>query len=934
MDEQEQLFFSSEPKTNNQKVVCLGLTFNTEEERRNYFRNELRKKLPQLKEIEGFPTGEDEDIIALSDPPYYTACPNPWINDFILEWENQKTYPDLKNISPFTSDISEGRSDQLYKLHSYHTKVPYRAIAKYILHYTNPGDIIIDGFSGSGMTGLAAQLCGDENFIQKLGYTINEGKILDGNKNFVSHVGKRNTILNDLSPVATVISNSYNLSNDINNFRVDSKLILDKLKDECGYLYETKHSNTNQKGNINYTVWSEWFECFNCNHSFNFWEVAVDKANAQIMDEFSCPMCNVTLTKRSIKKLLVNVYDEKLKKAILRVKKTPVLINYTYQGKRYDKEPDYEDFKIIEDLENLNDSLWYPTDLMMNKEGKWGDTWRSGTHIGITHVHHFFNLRTLKVMSTFYNLVSNSKYYSVYQNSLRGSTSYSTELVKVNVPRLLDTGGLFSFGAVTGTLYVPSLNGERNLLDALRSKIDSYIKNTHENQLKENVVISTQSTGDLKQLKNNSIDYVFIDPPFGANLIYSELNFIYESWLKIKTATTPEAIINKENNKGLLSYLHLISLCFSEIYRVLKKGKWMTVEFSNSQASVWNAIRESIEKAGFVIANVSALDKKQGSFKAITSTTAVKQDLVITAYKPSDEMLNSIKHYEDNEDSAWNFTKNHLEKLPIVFADDQLENLIVERTPRILFDRMVAFHVQNGLSIPISSAEFQIGVSQRFPMRDGMAFLESQVLQYDKKRITIKEFSQMNLLVSDENSAIEWIRQQLLKKTQTRQDLHPYFMKEIQHIAKYEQLPELDDLLSQNFLRFDDEEGSVPTQILTYLRRNYPDLRGLDASHPTVIKKALHRWYVPDPNKQADLEKLREKALIREFNLYVEEMTKSKKKLKVFRTEAIRAGFKKAWSEKEFQTIITVGDRLPETIIQEDDKLLMYYDNAQIKLDM
>ena len=184
---------------------------------------------------------------------------------------------------------------------------------------------------------------------------------------------------------------------------------------------------------------------------------------------------------------------------------------------------------------------------------------------------------------------------------------------------------------------------------------------------------------------------------------------------------------------------------------------------------------------------------------------------------------------------------------------------------------MVAYHVQNGLPVPISSAEFQAGVAQRFPMRDGMVFLESQVAEYDKKRTLVKEFAQLSLFVSDENSAIEWIRQQLMKKPQTRQDLHPNFMKEIQHIAKHEELPELDELLEQNFLRYDGD-GPVPDQIISYLRRNYKDLRGLEPDDSKVIEKAMHRWYVPDPNKQADLEKLREKALLREFEGYLTEL--------------------------------------------------------------
>lgn len=415
--------------------------------------------------------------------------------------------------------------------------------------------------------------------------------------------------------------------------------------------------------------------------------------------------------------------------------------------------------------------------------------------------------------------------------------------------------------------------------------------------------------------------------------MYSELNYVWESWLNLYTNNDTEAIVSNTQRKRVNEYIALMTKCFSEFFRILKSGRWITIQFSNSQSSIWNAIQESIQKAGFIIANVSALDKKQGSFKAVTTTTAVKQDLVISAYKPKKENLEKMKQQHNSIDSAWIFVAQHLEQLPIFNGKKGGAEVIPERTPRILFDRMVAYHVQNGLPVPISSAEFQAGVAQRFPMRDGMVFLESQVAEYDKKRTLVKEFTQMSLFVSDENSAIEWLRQQLMKKPQTRQDIHPNFMKELQHIEKHELLPELDDLLNQNFLRYDGD-GPVPNQILTYLRKNYKDLRGLEPTDPKVVEKAMHRWYVPDPNKQADLEKLREKALLREYESYLQELEGNKKKLKTFRTEAIRAGFKKAYSEKDFESIVKVGERIPEKVIQEDDKLLMYYDNACIRLGL
>ena len=462
-------------------------------------------------------------------------------------------------------------------------------------------------------------------------------------------------------------------------------------------------------------------------------------------------------------------------------------------------------------------------------------------------------------------------------------------------------------------------------------QLNKLVKAWEENNVNGNI-ISTQSSSTT-EIEENSIDYIFIDPPFGANIMYSELSFTRECWLKVFTNNKEEAIENKQQNKDLDDYTDLITKSFKEAYRILKPDKWITVEFSNTKSSVWNSLQNALQRAGFVIASVKALDKKRGGFHAMITPTAVKQDLIISAYKPSLQSINMMKSEINTENTAWTFINQHLEKLPVFEGAKGEANQIPERTPRILFDRMIAYHVQTGLPVPISAPEFQEKVAQRYMMRDGMVFLESQIAEYDKKRILAKDFSQLSLFISDENSAIEWIRQQLMKKPQTRQDLHTQFMKEIQHIAKHEQLPELDDLLVQNFLRYEGDTV-VPDQIAGYLRRNYREYRGLETDNDKLKERAVNCWYVPDPNKQADLEKLREKSLLREFESYVEELGTHKKKLSHFRTEAVRAGFKKAWTEKDYNKIVNVGDRLPETVIQEDDKLLMYYDNAQIRIDM
>ncbi|RMD60542.1 DNA methylase, partial [Candidatus Parcubacteria bacterium] len=347
--------------------------------------------------------------------------------------------------------------------------------------------------------------------------------------------------------------------------------------------------------------------------------------------------------------------------------------------------------------------------------------------------------------------------------------------------------------------------------------------------------------------------------------------------------------------------------CFQEYYRVLKPGRWMTVEFHNSRNSVWNAIQEALQRAGFVIADVRTLDKQQGTFKQVTTGGAVKQDLIISAYKPNGGLEERFKLEAGSEEGVWDFVRTHLRKLPVVVEKDGQLEVVAERQNYLLFDRMVAFHVQRGITVPLSAAEFYAGLAQRFVERDGMYFLPEQAAEYDKKRLTAKEVKQLELFVSDESSAIQWLKQQLLQKPQTFQELHPQFMREIAGWKKHEKPLELLELLEQNFLRYDGK-GEVPSQIHSYLSSNYKELRNLPKDDPKLQAKAKDRWYVPDPNKAQDLEKLRERALLKEFQEYVEQASRpGSRKLRVFRLEAVRAGFKKAWQERDYQTIIKVA---------------------------
>ena len=188
------------------------------------------------------------------------------------------------------------------------------------------------------------------------------------------------------------------------------------------------------------------------------------------------------------------------------------------------------------------------------------------------------------------------------------------------------------------------------------------------------------------------------------------------------TNDSEEAIINPVQQKTLFDYQNLMNRSLREFYRILKPGKWLTMEFSNTSASVWNSIQNALQGVGFVVANVASLDKKQGSFKAVTSPTAVKQDLIITCYKPTDELTEKFKKSSDTSANVWDFVEELLEHLPVHLLKDNSTTAVIERSPKILFDRLIAYYVQHGYSVPMNAAEFQKGLRERFVERDGMYF--------------------------------------------------------------------------------------------------------------------------------------------------------------------------------------------------------------------
>jgi hypothetical protein len=850
-------------------------------------RRRLADRLPELRKLPGAPFGDDADILSMSLPPYYTAAPSPDMTDWL-----QATKPDgydernYVDPGPFTTDISEGKSNPFYKAHGYPTKVPHPAIMRFLLHYTQPGDVVLDGFCGTGMTGVAAQACGmPPNDLRRK---------IQGEMGRVGW-GARRAILSDLSPTATFIAAGLNLPIDAEAFDRRSAEILDQFDAEWGWMYRTT-DELGQERTLDYVVWSEVFTCPACADPVVFYEVALNQETGRVREAFRCPTCGKELTKDTaerrkfpVRTLIGDITE--------RIDLRPVAIHYRAGGQKKSKKPDDADLALLRRIGSLPLPGPVPTNELPL------DAMYHGSRLGpkgFTRVHHFWGDRALIALAALWKACNEEPdpltrlALLFWVEQAFWGLSWMNRFVPLHyshVNQYLD-----------GVYYIPSQIAEyhpRRNLEGLpsRGKRSSLVKMWERSPARlGQTSISTGSSTNLA-LQEASVDYVFVDPPFGANKYYADLAYLVESWHRVWTDSRQEAIVNESRRaaRTLVEYGQLMERCFTEFHRVLKPGRWMTVEFSNSSNEVWLTIQHALAKAGFVVADTRIIDKEHLSYRQVTATNAVKRDLVISAYKPANELTERIGPAAGRPETAWAFVREHLRHLPVTVERDPNGDLRVirERLPDRLYDRMDAFHLNRNLAPPVTAAEFYEGLSQRFPERDGMYFLDEQLEAYERQRMTIKDLKAAQLFITDEESAVQWLRQ-FLKSRRSPQSyaaIQPEFFREVQAgLPDWEEPPDLKVLLEQSCLQ--DNEG---------------------------------RWYVPDPKKEADLEKLRKRERLKEFATYVV----GKGPLRHFSLAAVRVGFSDAWERREFASIVAVGKRLPAEAFAQDERLLFYLDNAE-----
>lgn len=823
------------------------------------YKKDLAEKLPQLKKIDGFPNGKDEDIIALSQPPYYTACPNPYITDFINKHGSiYNSETDNYKKLPFTDDIDTNKNDKLTNAHSYHTKSPWHAIQQYIEHYTNPGDIVLDCFTGSGMTGIAAQK------------------------------SKRKAILLDLSPIATNISFNYNHSTQSTRYLTEAGRIIDEIENELGWMLETKHKD-GRLGRISSVLYSDNFYCPLCNTDFVLWDNAVDEEQGLFNDPFHCESCGGLVKKSDCEKVIVKVKDKYINQDIEQVKITPVEILYTIDNKRFKKKPDDYDLNILDKIKEAKIPFHFPTQRM-----PLGGETRRNDKYGLTHVHHYFTSRNLYYLSAL-----NAKISIISDEEIRNKLyiALNSMLLRSSKKAILAINNYFNGGGgyittISGNMYIPSLFFEVEVIEQFENRVKKINEINKQGFSKENIIISTQSSTDLQNISENSVDYIFVDPPFGENLMYSELNYLYEAWLGIETNNKNEAIMNKSQSKGLGEYNELMSDSFKNLFRILKPNRWITIEYHNSKSAIWNGLQEAITKAGFVIAHTSIMKNKGGSFVINVSPNSVANDLIINAYKPNEEFLEKFLT-QAGANVEIEFVNIFLSNLPI--------QPMIERTEKMIYTKMIGYYLQKGYQINYDAKTFYEMLYQNFIEQDGYWFTANQINSYSELKKIMKiegihgeNKGTMMLFIIDERSAVLWL-QSFLAEPKSFSDISTAYNK-ISNI-RGDIVPDLKILLEDNFV-FEGKNYRLPSS---------------NEEHLTTIDK-------------------RNRTLRKEFETILLEAQNSRLKIKEVRKEALVYGFEVCYREKRFKDIMTIAQKLDKSILENSGELSDFVEAADIHI--
>jgi adenine-specific DNA methylase len=504
--------------------------------------------------------------------------------------------------------------------------------------------------------------------------------------------GVRRAVLREIGVLGSFVARTLCDPPDADAFRREAERVLRDTERELNWMYQALDPK-GSAGKIRYVVWSEMLACRNCGRGFTFWDGCVRRRPARINPDAVCPHCSRKTTTSAARRLTKATWDELLSETIRARVRRPVWIYGATGARTWSRRVEPSDRALLDQISKAPLPHCVP-----RAKVPWGDLYRSGYHQGITHLHHFYTRRNLITFATLWQKSSSSPLRDALRFWLLSyNASHATLMTRVVAKK--GQADLVVTSSQPGVLYISGLPVEKNLFDGLRRKLNTISDAFSLTKRSDCPVNVDQGSCLLTDLPEQSVDYVFTDPPFGGNIPYAEVNYINEAWLGKYTATNEEITISKVQGKDVGDYETLMTQAFAEIRRILKDDAKASVVFHSSSAGVWNALQRAYTVAGLNVETASVLDKTQGSFKQVTTAGAVKGDPVLLLQKP----VASHKYVE----------RAAVLVVEELLADARASSDSSERTPQRLYSRFVTHFLTREQSVPLDAEDFYRLVAAR-----------------------------------------------------------------------------------------------------------------------------------------------------------------------------------------------------------------------------
>ena len=261
------------------------------------------------------------------------------------------------------------------------------------------------------------------------------------------------------------------------------------------------------------------------------------------------------------------------------------------------------------------------------------------------------------------------------------------------IPGNIDNGNGRS-GWVISKLYIPKIHTERNVFSAFKQRFKTIIKGKKELNLNisdTKVKIFNRSSENIKDIiKDNSVDYIFADPPYGENIPYLGCSMLFNSWLGFKTDYENEIICDKYRKKTIQDYKDRLLKVIKECYRILKPSKYLTLTFNNRDLRIWKTILEVVSESGFRLMNINHhYSAVSSGIQGLNKESAIKGDFFYTFKK--EDYVCSQKQFELILDRCEDI-KNYLIK--------KVEEIIKKKkgaTISVIYENLIPLLVNNGM---------------------------------------------------------------------------------------------------------------------------------------------------------------------------------------------------------------------------------------------